>query len=49
MTAEIARTAWDVVIGLLVWGALCAFAGWAIGYGQGLTTRGPGDRRDGQR
>ena len=45
MTADVARTAWDVVLGLLVWGALCAFAGWAIGYGQGWWTRGS-DRRD---
>jgi hypothetical protein len=45
MTADIARTAWDVVLGLLVWGALCGFAGWAIGYGQGWSMRGS-DRRD---
>ena len=47
MTAEVARTAWDVILGLLVWGAICAFAGWAISYGQAWSTRHPDDRHDG--
>jgi len=47
MTAEVARTAWDVILGLLVWGAICAFAGWAIGYGHASSTRHPDDRHDG--
>jgi hypothetical protein len=46
MTADVARTAWEVILGLLVWGAICAFAGWAIGYGHGWSTRGSDDRDD---
>ena len=45
MTAEVVRTAWDAILGLLVWGAICAFAGWAIGYGHGWS-QGSDDRHD---